>query len=147
MPKNNYMTRLIKVRSEVSSVKKRGSNPHFRSSYATLEDVIAEVTDPLAANGFYLGHITGADEYGKFVSTTFFDAETGDEAISTRIPLVLGKQDMQGLGSAITYARRYGILSLLNLPTEDDDGNGTVGRGSRETTKDRARVRADNYDF
>ena len=41
----------------------------------------------------------------------------------TAIPLVLAKNDMQGLGSAITYARRYGIMSILNLPTEDDDGN------------------------
>ena len=65
-------------------------------------------------------HRTISNEHGKSITTELVH-ESG-ESFVTAIPLVLGKNDMQGLGSAITYARRYGIMSLLNLPAEDDDG-------------------------
>ena len=81
------------------------------------------MTQPLANHGFLLTHLTGFDEFGMYVTTEIIFEEDGVTVMRTRVPLVLNKQDMQGLGSAITYARRYGIMSLLNLPAEDDDGN------------------------
>jgi hypothetical protein len=120
---NKTISALLKARAAIQPIKKDGSNPHFRSSYATLEGVIEAVTQPLSNHGFFLTHVTGADEFGMFVTTELVSEDDGVTVMRTRVPLVLGKNDMQGLGSAITYARRYGIMSLLNLPTEDDDGN------------------------
>jgi hypothetical protein len=47
----------------------------------------------------------------------------GEDKIECKVPLILSKNDMQGLGSAITYARRYGLVSMLGIIQEDDDGN------------------------
>ena len=128
MTKSNLTEKLMKVRDEIQPIKRDGRNPHFKSNYATLENVIDAVTEPLKNNGFFLFHRGINNEHGMCITTELLHID-GD-GIHTEIPLVLGKNDMQGLGSAITYARRYGILSLLNLPTEDDDGNDAVARTS-----------------
>lgn len=119
--KINIITKLMAARSDIQPIKKSGTNPHFKSKYATLEGVIEAVTEPLEKHGFLLMHRTISNEHGKSITTELVH-ESG-ESFVTAIPLVLAKNDMQGLGSAITYARRYGIMSILNLPTEDDDGN------------------------
>lgn len=130
--KKNITKLLMAARADIQPIKKDGSNPHFRSKYATLEGVIEAVTEPLAKHGFLLIHRTTTGEHGITVSTELIH-ESGD-SLTTQIPLVLGKNDMQGLGSAITYARRYGIMSLLNLPAEDDDGN-QASRGAAPNPK------------
>ena len=119
--KINIITKLMAARADIQPIKKSGTNPHFKSKYATLEGVIEAVTEPLEKHGFLLMHRTISNEHGKSITTELVH-ESG-ESFVTAIPLVLAKNDMQGLGSAITYARRYGIMSILNLPTEDDDGN------------------------
>ena len=120
-PKLNIIKLLMDARADIQPIKKSGTNPHFKSKYATLEGVIEAVTEPLSKHGFLLIHRSTQNEHGMTITTELLH-ETG-EGFATSIPLVLGKNDMQGLGSAITYARRYGIMSLLNLPAEDDDGN------------------------
>ena len=119
--KINIITKLMAARADIQPIKKSGTNPHFKSKYATLEGVIEAVTEPLEKHGFLLMHRTISNEHGKSITTELVH-ESG-ESFVTAIPLVLAKTDMQGLGSAITYARRYGIMSILNLPAEDDDGN------------------------
>jgi|TARA_R100000081_G_C4754873_1_gene136506 hypothetical protein len=118
--KTNIIKILMEARADIEPIKKSGTNPHFGNKYATLESVIEAVTEPLQKHGFLLMHRTISNEHGKSITTELVH-ESG-ESFVTAIPLVLGKNDMQGLGSAITYARRYGIMSLLNLPAEDDDG-------------------------
>ena len=118
--KTNIIKMLMEARADIEPIKKSGKNPHFGNKYATLESVIEAVTEPLQKHGFLLMHRTISNEHGKSITTELVH-ESG-ESFVTAIPLVLGKNDMQGLGSAITYARRYGIMSLLNLPAEDDDG-------------------------
>lgn len=124
----NIIGKLIKARLEIQPPKKEGTNPHFRSKYVTLEGVIEAVTEPLANHGFFLSqHVTNMAELKPSVVTVLRHEEDKDWELRSEVPLVLSKQDMQGLGSAITYARRYCIMSLLNLPAEDDDGNGASG--------------------
>jgi len=81
------------------------------------------VTQPLANHGFFLSQQVASNEDGHYVTTVLMHEDDPNWEMISHVPLVLGKNDMQGLGSAITYARRYGIMSLLNLPAEDDDGN------------------------
>tara|TARA_R100001510_G_C7568520_1_gene145835 strand:+ start:325 stop:780 length:456 start_codon:yes stop_codon:yes gene_type:complete len=123
MTKTNVIQLLIKARSEIQPPKKEGTNPHFRSRYVTLEGCIEAVTQPLANNGFFLSQQVKSNELGSYVTTKIYHQDYADWLIESTVPLVLAKNDMQGLGSAVTYARRYGIMSLLNLPSEDDDAN------------------------
>jgi hypothetical protein len=110
---------LSKAQSVFSVPKKTKTNPHFRTKYADLADVIDAVKDGLAKND--LAVIQGVDD--KFLKTTL--VHKSGEFIETKTPLYLDKQTMQGLGSALTYARRYALSALLNVASdEDDDGNG-----------------------
>lgn len=120
----NVIAQLIEARKAIQPPVKSGTNPHFRSRYVTLEGVIEAVTGPLSDHGFMLTQEVTAEPS---VCTVLRHKDDPVWQLTSNVPLVLGKQDMQGLGSAITYARRYGIMSLLNLPAEDDDGNGASG--------------------
>ena len=64
----------------------------------------------------------GEDETGRYVETVFIHGESGDK-LSCRVPLIVGKNDMQGYGSAVTYARRYGLMAMAGIAPEDDDGH------------------------
>ena len=112
---------LIKAQSEMEHVKKDSTNPHFKNRYASLEAVIDATSRVFQANGFAVMQPCGRDELGVYVETKLLHS-TG-EAFSSKVYLVLDKQNMQGLGSAITYARRYGLLGMACLAPEDDDGN------------------------
>ena len=136
----NVITLLKQVRKNIQPIKRDGKNPHFGNHYATLDNVIEAVTSPLDDAGFILTHRTFGNEHGMFVQTSIIHEEDRNSVLSTDIPIVLHKQDMQALGGAITYARRYGILSLLNLPTEDDDGNlasAPTKRGASDNKSDK----------
>ena len=62
------------------------------------------------------------NELGRFVETIMIHGESGEQ-LSCRVPLIVGKNDMQGYGSAVTYARRYGLMAMAGIAPEDDDGN------------------------
>ena len=112
---------LLAAQQPMESVKKDSLNPHFKNRYASLEAVIDATSKVFQANGFVVMQPCGRDELGMYVETKIL--HTSGEAFSSKVYLVLSKQDMQGLGSAITYARRYGLLGMACLAPEDDDGN------------------------
>lgn len=147
MTKNNVIELLIKARSEIQPPKKEGTNPHFRSRYVTLEGCIEAVTQPLANNGLFLSQQVGSNELGSFVETKIYHKDYSGWFIESTVPLVLAKNDMQGLGSAITYARRYGIMSLLNLPSEDDDANQSTAQTNSltDTTSEKTKSRTQSW--
>ena len=121
----NIHTALAKAQSEMGKAVKDSSNPHFKSKYADLASVMGACMPALTANGICVTHRIEETEISRVMITTFtHGASETSEAIS--IPLILGKQDMQGLGSAMTYARRYGVMALAGIAPEDDDGNATV---------------------
>lgn len=111
---------LAKAQSEIKNAKLDAKNPHFKSDYATLEshlDIVKPVLNKHAI--VLLQH--ALENY--LVTTLLFP--DGSE-LSSNMPLIISKNDMQGVGSAITYARRYAIASLFMMGAEDDDGNGAV---------------------
>jgi len=112
---------LNKAQAEMSGAKKSAKNPFFKSNYANLEEVINCVKEPFADNGlsFVQFPISGDGVAGV---ETFIMHESG-EFISGEFMLKCSKNDPQGMGSAITYARRYGLQSACGVPSEDDDGN------------------------
>ena len=109
-----------KAQAEMSGAKKGADNPFFKSKYANLEEVIHCVKKPFADNGlsFMQFPITCEDRAG--VETIILH-ESG-EWISSDFMLKCSKLDPQGMASAITYARRYGLQAAAGIPSEDDDG-------------------------
>lgn len=104
------------------AVTKDATNPHFKSRYASLNEVLDKVKGPLNVLGVVIVQKAGTGlmtDYGLY--TTLIDTED-DSEITCYVPFV-GATDMQKLGGAITYARRYSLVTLLGLEDEDDDGN------------------------
>ncbi len=120
-------TKLLEFQKLGITLKKDGTNPHFKSSYVTLNEVLDKVKKPLNDAGvLIIQKGTSQWEAGKgYVEsglTTELVDTTDDTSVSSFIPFV-GVSDMQKLGGAITYARRYALISMLGLEDEDDDGN------------------------
>lgn len=114
------LKKLEKFQSLVGAVKKDGNNPYFKSKYATLNSVLETITKHLETCGLLVVQNPMVDK----LETIIFDVESG-ESIKSEIPYIQ-ISDMQKLGSAITYARRYALMSMLNLEAEDDDVNGAM---------------------
>ena len=118
---------LVKAQAEMGNAHKDKNNPHFKSKYADLASVRSAVLPSLNKNGIVLLQPFVQNDLGHSVKTQLIHAESGD-MIECDVPLILGKNDMQGLGAAITYARRYGILLMSGIaPADDSDGNNTTG--------------------
>lgn len=112
-------TALASFQSEVNAVKKDGNNPFFKSKYATLENIIETVREPLKK------HELSFSQFPSGVNglTTILMHNSGEYLQST-ITMTPKDNTPQGQGSAITYMRRYALSSILGIATEeDDDGN------------------------
>lgn len=108
---------LVEAQKKIKHATKDGTNPHLKNDYATLESVIDATKEPLLEQG-----ITVLQFVNKTSVTTRLQHVSG-EFFETTLELFVVKQDMQGLGSAITYARRYPLAAILNISQKDDDGN------------------------
>lgn len=120
---NAAIKALVVAQKQMGAVIKNTTNPHLKSKYADLGAVLDACQSALHGNGFAIMQPCGKDEFGAYVDTVL--AHESGEILSSRVYLVIGKQDMQGVGSAITYARRYGLLGMTGLAPEDDDGEAT----------------------
>jgi hypothetical protein len=112
---------LAKAQTEMGKALKQANNPHFRSKYADLGNVMDACLPALNANGIAVIQPIGQDEHGTYVETVLL--HVSGEELRSRVPLIIGKPDMQGFGSAVTYARRYGLMAMAGIAPEDDDGN------------------------
>jgi hypothetical protein len=113
----------VKAQKSMGAVLKTQTNPHLGKKYADLGSVLDACQGALHDNGFAVLQPCGKDDHGAYVETVL--AHESGESFASRVYLVIGKQDMQGVGSAITYARRYGLLGMAGLAPEDDDGEAT----------------------
>lgn len=117
---------LAKAQGAMGKVVKGNMNPHFRSKYADLAAVSDAARSALSENGIAVFQSVETSETGAYSLVTLLTHSSG-QWITGEVPLLLSKQDMQGLGSGMTYARRYGLLAVCNLAPEDDDGNAASG--------------------
>ena len=113
---------LAAAQSNMSKALKQANNPHFKRKYADLGSVMDACLPALNEVGIAVIQPAGEDETGRYVETVFIHGESG-EKLSCRVPLIVGKNDMQGYGSAVTYARRYGLMAMAGIAPEDDDGH------------------------
>jgi hypothetical protein len=122
---NNLLTALIKAKKEFKSIVKSANNPFYKSKYATLDTILDSVEPALLNNGLIL--VQPVIENNLY--TRLYHAESGEYLESIYILPELS--DPQKLGSAITYARRYGVSAMLSLSTDDDD-DGHVASGKAD---------------
>ena len=114
----NIYEALAAAQGEFGKVTKGATNPAFKSKYADLADVASVVIPVMNAHGCAVLHyvVDGA------MRTEFVHAAT-ETKVACDVPLIVDKQNMQGMKSATTYAKRIGLESLSGIAPEDDDGN------------------------
>lgn len=127
----NLYAALAAAQAEMGPALKDAVNPAFKSKYADLASVMAACMPALNKHGIALLQPTYDDEGGMYVKTMLVHGESGETA-ECRTRLIIGKNDMQGYGSAITYARRYGLMGMVGIAPEDDDGNDAARAAPKE---------------
>lgn len=113
---------LVKAQAGFAPALKTSNNPHYRSKYADLSACIEAVIDALNSNGIALVQKTHPHDGGVCVETLFVH-ESGEVLSAGTLSVPAPKNDPQGYGSALTYARRYSLMAACGIAPEDDDGN------------------------
>ena len=126
----NIASALVKAQKNFAPALKTSTNPHFRSRYADLAACVEAVIDSLNENGIALIQKTHDTESGVKVETCLIH-ESGEMLNCGILHVPASKNDPQGYGSALTYARRYSLMAACGIAPEDDDGNA----GSRPAQK------------
>jgi hypothetical protein len=118
----NIASALVRAQRGFAPALKTSTNPHFRSKYVDLAGCIEAVVDALNSAGIALVQRTSEDSTGVTVETVFVH-ESGETLECGKLHVPASKQDPQGYGSALTYARRYSLMAACGIAPEDDDGN------------------------
>lgn len=117
---------LLAAQTEMPSVDRDQENPHFKSKFVSLGNLLTTVRPVLNKHGLALLQAPEVAEEGRFVlRTTIIHSQSG-EKLTFAAPLNPTKNDPQGQGSAITYMRRYSLAAALAIADQDDDGNGAT---------------------
>lgn len=124
---NQLAAALVKAQADMGYAKKDSNNPFFKSKYADLTEIISVIKEPLIKHGISFLQLLNQDN-GMMVVDTMLLHESGEYIIS-RTPVIIAKErDPQSAGSAITYARRYGLQAMLGIPATDDDAESAMIR-------------------
>jgi hypothetical protein len=134
---------MAKAQGVIENASKNAANPHFRSKYADLAEVLNTIREPLAANGLSLSQHPSFD--GALVSVTTIIAHASGGWISSVAYCVPAKSDAQAIGSATTYLRRYAAAAVAGIAQEDDDGNAAAHDRKPAQVSDEAKVKAQDF--
>ena len=113
---------LVAAQKAFGPALKTSTNPHFKTQYVNLAGCVEAVIDALNNHGIMLMQPARECADGVMIETLFLH-ESGEEKSGGVFHVPASKQDAQGYGSAMTYARRYGLMSACGIAPEDDDGN------------------------
>ena len=127
---NNIAKAFVAAKREFAPALKASTNPHFKSKYADLAGCLEAVNEALLNNGIAVYQETCEDMTGVTVETVFLH-ESGESLRGGKLHVPAAKQDPQGYGSALTYARRYSIMAACGIAAEDDDGNAATFRKTK----------------
>lgn len=136
----NIASAIVKAQRAFGPALKTSSNPHFRSKYADLSACVEAVIDALNENGIALLQQTHECDNGVIVETVFVH-ESGETLSAGKLHVPAAKNDPQGYGSALTYARRYSLMAACGIAPEDDDGN-AASQAPRQATQQRQPAKA-----
>lgn len=119
-------TALAKAQSEIENAAKNANNPHFKSKYADLAEIINTSRPVLTKHGLSVVQLPGMED-GRCTVETILLHSSG-EWLSGLAAAPIQKADPQGIGSAVTYLRRYSLAAVCAIAQEDDDGESAVDR-------------------
>lgn len=139
---NELAKSLVKAQAEMSHAAKDSKNPHFKSAYSSLASVIDAVRPALSSNGLAFVQKLHTADGGVAVETVLIH-ESGQEMSCGTLFIPASKQDAQGYGSAISYAKRYSLQSALGIASEDDDGQSAVKSAPKPIEKPKS-IELDN---
>jgi hypothetical protein len=131
---------LAQAQGAVENATKGSINPHFKSRYADLAEVLNTVRPVFSAYGLGILQSSAFDGATVSVTTTITHKDGG--YVSSTASCVPAKFDAPGIGACTTYLRRYGLAAMTGVAQEDDDGNAASGRPSQPA--DNSRQPADN---
>jgi len=125
---NELAAALAKAQAVMEGAKKDSKNPFLKNSYADLSSVWDACRKPLTDNGLSVIQTVSLSEGGETQVTTMLVHSSG-QYVKDTLPIFTKEKTAQGIGSAITYARRYALAAVAGVsPADDDDGEGATGR-------------------
>lgn len=141
----NIASAFVRAQKAFGPALKTNTNPHFKSKYADLSACIEAVIDALNGEGIALVQQCHESANGVIVETMFVHA-SGEAMSCGKLHVPAAKQDPQGYGSALTYARRYSLMAACGIAPEDDDGN-AGSKAKQDAARNEARDNwlADQY--
>jgi hypothetical protein len=128
---NELATALAKAQGEIENASKNAANPHFKSKYADLAEVINTVRPVFSRHGLSVTQFPSFAEGLASVETVLM--HSSGQWMSGLASAGVTKQDAQGVGSAITYLRRYSLAAVAGIAQEDDDANAAVGPATKRS--------------
>lgn len=134
---------LAAAQGEIENASKNAANPHFRSKYADLAEVLNTIRPVFSKHGLSLIQSPAYD--GALAHVTTVLAHAGGGYITTTASCVPAKSDAQGIGSATTYLRRYSAAAAAGIAQEDDDGNSAAHDRKPATITEKDRAAADDF--
>jgi ERF superfamily len=125
MDKNNLASALVYAQSRMGTARKSGFNPHFKNNFSTLEDLIDSTRDVLTASGLAVTQYPDSDGTHQFLVTKLKHI-SGEEEVSRALIVLKDPSDIQKLGSAISYIKRYAYAAICGIATSDGDDDGST---------------------
>lgn len=111
---------LSKAQGEMEGARKGNVNPHFKNKYADLASIWDACREPLSKHG--LSVVQPVTSSGPTVTVTTILLHASGEFLSSDLTMTPQQATPQGVGSCITYARRYALAAMVGIAPEDDDG-------------------------
>jgi hypothetical protein len=140
----NLAQALIIFHVKVDTIKKDAKNPFFKSTYASLTNILDAINEPLIESDLTISQFPNGDNG---LTTILIHGKSG-EWMSSTYEMKPVKDDPQGRGSCITYQRRYALASVLALNIdEDDDGNKASQPSSEKSTTDKPWLNKNSEQF
>jgi len=134
-------TALAKAQGEIENASKGSVNPHFKSKYADLAEVLNTLRPVFSKHGLSLSQFPSFE--GGIASVETILMHSSGEWLSSVASAPVSKQDAQGVGSATTYLRRYSLAAVAGIAQEDDDANSSIGGKPQQVTPEGAPVLSD----
>lgn len=126
---DKFSQAMLQAQRQIENADIDSDNPHFRSRYASLQSVLEACKKPLNGAGIFFIQAPVALDCKDCLGlvTRLTHAESG-QWLEATMAMPLQKVDPQGMGSAITYARRYSLMAILGIAAEDDDAEAAMNR-------------------